>query len=100
MPDRLDRVTIALAAGDIVIDWATRQELMARLQHVATRARIRDTFQAVGATRPVELSPGQRTALLHVLDDWSVDDGGVPMTDSLVALLQALRVELADTPLQ
>ena len=94
MPDRLDRVTIALSRGDIVIDWETRQALMARLLHVGTRARIRDSFQAVGATRPVELRPGQRAALLQVLDDWSADaDASARMPEELFILRDALADE-------
>ena len=94
MPDRLDKVTIALSRGDIVIDWDTRQALMARLLHVGTRARIRDTFQAVGATRPVELRPGQRAALLQVLDDWLADNTGyAPMPEELFTLRDALADE-------
>ena len=91
MPDRLDKVTIALSRRDIVIDWDTRQALMARLLHVKTRARIRDTFQAVGATRPVELKPGQRATLLQVLDDWSAEgDSSAPMPEELFTLRDAL----------
>jgi hypothetical protein len=94
VPDRLDKVTIALSRRDIVIDWDTRQALMARLLHVKTRARIRDTFQAVGATRPVELKPGQRATLLQVLDDWSADgDSSAPMPEELFTLRDALADE-------
>jgi len=94
VPDRLDKVTIALERGNIFIDWDTRQALMARLLHVGTRARIRDSFQAVGATSPVELRPGQRAALLQVLDDWFADDdGSAPMPEELFTLRDALAEE-------
>jgi hypothetical protein len=76
MPERLNRITIALNTTDVVLTWDERDRLMARLQHARSRARIRDSIQAVGATRPVELKAGQRAALLNVLEEWSRDGGG------------------------
>ena len=62
MPQGLDRVTVALSSGNVSFSWDERQALMRRLQHVQSRARIRDSFDAVGASRLVELSTGQQTA--------------------------------------
>ena len=58
---------------------ASRQALMRRLQHVHETAQLKATFDAVGASRAVELTGGQRTALLLTLEGWSLDlDGYEP----------------------
>ena len=64
MPERLDRVTIALKTGDVTFDWGAQQTLMRRLQHIGSRQRIRETSEAVGASRPVQLHPGQRPSVV------------------------------------
>jgi hypothetical protein len=94
MPERLDRITIALNRGDVIISWDTRQELMARLQHVRSNSGLRVGFGAVGASRPVELSVGQRAALLKVLAEWRPnEDDGIPA--GLLELRHALTDEMA-----
>ena len=60
MPERLDHVTIALGGGDVTLSWDARQALLARLEHVHESSSLRAMFEAVGATRPVELNPAQR----------------------------------------
>ena len=97
MAERPDSVTISLSRGDVTLAWSTRQALMRRLQHVQSTARIRSSFDAVGASRPVELNPGQRTALLLMLEAWSLDlDDDQPMPDGLVLLRNALISDLHD----
>lgn len=84
MPERLDPVSVSLNRGEVGLSWDSRQALTARMQHVRTTARIRDAFDAVGASRSVELGSGQRTALLIVLEAWSLDlDGYEPMPQEL-----------------
>ena len=92
MPERLDRITVALSSGDVTLSWDCKEALMARLQHVQETAKIRSSFfEAVGAPRPVELSHGQRTALLLVLETWSLDgDGYEPMPQGLSEFRNAL----------
>ena len=68
MPDRLDTITVALSRGDVTISWDARQALLARLQHV-NMSSLRAMFEAVDATRPVELNPAQRATLLGLLDN-------------------------------
>jgi hypothetical protein len=92
MPERLDRITVSLNGGDLTLSWHTRQELLARLQHINTKSGIRAAFGAVGASRPVELSPNQKVTLQRALVDWA-DDG---MPSELVELTDALTAELAD----
>jgi hypothetical protein len=93
MPERLDRVTIAFPAGDVVVDWTTRDALMGRLQHVKTKVKLRDTFSSVGASRPVELSPVQKTTLLATLEEWLRDGSYEPMPETLTPLREALLAD-------
>ena len=41
MPERLDRITVALTRGNITITWDTREALIARLQHVQDASSLR-----------------------------------------------------------
>ena len=75
MPEHLDRVTVSLNSGDVIIPWDARQALMRRLLHVRETGRLRASFDAVGASRPVDLHVGQRSALLVALEGWSLDLG-------------------------
>ena len=95
MPERLDSITVALDAGPVILAWNARQALMRRLQHVQSTARLRDSFDAVGASRPVELTCNQRTALLLTLEGWSLDldDGYEAMPQALFELRNALIAE-------
>ena len=68
---------------------------MRRRQHVHETAQLRATFDAVGASRAVELTGGQRTALLLTLEGWSLDlDGYEPIADELVEFRNALIADL------
>jgi hypothetical protein len=87
MPERLDRVTIALGDRDAIVSWSTREALMARMQHFDA-TELRGGFDAVGVTRPIELGPSQRDALLQVLEAWSRDEH--PMPNELVERRDAL----------
>jgi hypothetical protein len=97
MTERLDRVTVALNRGNVVLTWTSRQVLMRRLQHVQETARLRVAFEAAGASTPVQLTGGQRTALLLTLEGWSLDlDGHEAMPQDLFALRDALIADLHD----
>ena len=97
MPARLDCVTVALNRGNVVLAWGSRQALMRRLQHVHETARLRASFEAAGGPGPVELTGGQRTALLLTLEGWSLDlDLQEPMPQDLYLLRDALIEDLHD----
>jgi hypothetical protein len=87
MPERLDRVTVALGDREVIVSWNTREALMAQMQDFDA-TELREAFDAVGATRPVELGPSQRDALLQLLEAWSRDED--PMPKELVELRDAL----------
>ena len=97
MPESLDQITVALRRGDITLAWDTRQTLIDRLQHVHDSSSLRATFDAVGATRPVELNPAQRATLLGLLEEWTLGrDADEAMPAELIELRDALRSDLAD----
>ena len=95
MPERLDTITIALGGGgDVTLSWDTRQALLARLEHVHESSSLRAMFDAVGASRPVELNPAQRATLLGLLEEWALEDDALPA--DLSELRDALTEDLAD----
>ena len=101
MPERLDRVTVPLNGGDVILTWDARQALMRRLQSVQETFRLRASFEAVGASHPVELTGGQRTALLLILEEWTLDlDGHEAMPQDLYELRNALITDLHDAEQQ
>ena len=115
VPERLDRVTVPVPMGTHTISWDARETLLAKLAQKktvawleqeglefgveSTAAAIRARFEAVGASRPVELSADERNMLGWLLNSWPMTHEGV--SDStrreLLALLAALgRGEPAD----
>jgi hypothetical protein len=77
MPERLDRVLVRVDGEDYVIEWATREELLSWLAGVPGEGeRAIAQFRAVGATRPVELSPSEQGALLLAVLPHEVANAG------------------------
>lgn len=96
MPVRLNLAIVALNQDPLVISSTARQALLQRLQHVRETASLRASFSAVYPAVPVELRPGQRTALLLVLKSWALDpaDGYEPIPQELLELRNALIADL------
>ena len=68
---------------------------MARLQHVHESSRLRASFEAFDANRPVVLDPGQRAALVKTLEEWWEEgNGGMPI--ELAVLHDAVKDDLRD----
>ena len=89
LPER-EQVVIALDGGTVRLAWETRQALLARLQHIRETVRLRASFDAGGATGPVELNRGQRAALLAAIDEWARDGTSAQMPEELLPLRDAL----------
>jgi hypothetical protein len=68
VPERLDRVTVRTQNGEVTVSWESREELLSLLAE-EDPTDIRASFDAAGASRPVELRGDQRTALTHLLGD-------------------------------
>ena len=93
MGRRIDTVTIALAQRDVVIPWASREALLARLDE---RDAARLAFQNAGTSAPVKLTSAQRMNLIHVIVEWSMEvPGGY---GDLPEGIADLRNELKDDP--
>jgi hypothetical protein len=92
MPERLDRVQITTSGGAVVIPWATRDQILERLRQRRDALPIIRAFEAVGATRPVELDTNGKALLIEALGSWidRLGEGEAP------AGLAELRVALLD----
>jgi hypothetical protein len=88
---RFVSVAVTLNGRPVVLSWTARQALMRRLQHVQETVRLRASFTVADAWWPVTLLPGQRTALLRVLEGWALDlDGYEPIPQELLEFRDAL----------
>jgi hypothetical protein len=70
---RLDRVQVDVAGEIIGITWDERDVLLEELAFAEGTKPIRERFEAVGASRPVELDAEQRARLRAALDAWGED---------------------------
>jgi len=73
MPERLDRVQVDLGGEIITISWDERDVLLEELAFAEGTKPIRERFEAVGASRPVELATEDRITLRTALDNWGSD---------------------------
>lgn len=72
MPERLDRVAIATSRDVIELSWASRDSLLHEIRNLGENATpIRAAFEAVGASRPVELSRAEQTTLFSAIEIWA-----------------------------
>jgi hypothetical protein len=83
---RLDRVQVAVAGEIVEIARDERDTLLRKLRSVAGCETIVQRFEAVGASRPVELDDEQRSRLRVTLELWGVS----VLPDGLARLLVAL----------
>ncbi len=109
MPERLDRVTVAVPMGTHAISRAACETLVAKLEQQqteawlarhwpeltreSTAAAIRVRFEGVRASRPVELSAGEKRLLCVLLTYWPMTHEGVgdDTRTELLSLLAALE---------
>jgi hypothetical protein len=72
MPERLDRAAIATSRDVIELSWTSRDSLLHEIRNLGENAKpIRTAFEAVGASRPVELSRADQTTLFGVIELWA-----------------------------
>ncbi len=99
MLERVDRVTITMGRNDVIITWACRAALLSKLRTVRRAAGVIQAFEAVGATRPVELSIEQKVTLHSFLEAWSgieTPEGFTDMPPGLLELRNALSDDFHD----
>ena len=93
MPERLDRVAIATSQDVIELSWASRDSLLHEIRNLGENAKpIRTAFEAVGASRPVQLSRAEQTTLFRAIERWA--DSVTP--DALPPGIWRLRCALAE----
>jgi hypothetical protein len=86
---RLDRVQVNVTGDVVEISWDERDALLARLRTVAGCERIVQRFEAVGASRPVQLNEEQRSRLRVTLELWGVSVIPDGLDQLLIALVRA-----------
>jgi hypothetical protein len=82
---RLDQVYVDVAGTLVEITWAERNWLLEKIRNVNGFETIDAQFEAVGASRPVELDFDERARLRAALEVWERE-----LTDGLTQLLDAL----------
>jgi hypothetical protein len=70
---RLDRVQVDVAGEIVDITWHERDVLLGELAFVEGMKPVRERFESVGTSRPVELDAEQRARLRTALDGWDTD---------------------------
>ena len=120
MPERLDLVTVRVPMGTQTISWDAHKVLLTTLEQKQTAAEldkdaldhgvesnaaaIRARFEAVGASRPVELSADEKILLCMLLRYWDWQQrawGSDVIRNELLALLAALeRGDPSDSTLE
>jgi hypothetical protein len=82
---RLDQVQVNVAGNVVEIAWAERDWLLEKIALVSGFESILTKFEAVGASRPVELDFDERARLRAPLEFWrELPDGLVRLLDALV----------------
>jgi hypothetical protein len=69
---RLD-LNVDVAGEMVVITWHERDVLLEELAFAEGTKAIRERFEAVGASQPLELDAEQRARLRTALDNWGSD---------------------------
>ena len=67
---RLDRIHVATHRETIEMPWSSRQALLERLRERPDAASAVSKFEAVGASRPVKMTPDEKLAVLWALHYW------------------------------
>jgi hypothetical protein len=93
MPERLDRVEVATRYGVDPISWTAREAILDELRHLESASDAVAAFQAVGASRPVEVDTSQKLAVLDAISVIANNAGGY---DKIEPELFALRNDLVD----
>jgi hypothetical protein len=72
----LGRIQIEISGTRRAISWDARNALLGRIGNDDTGRAIKWAFDAVGASRPVELTLDERRRIVEVIDKWSAGNPG------------------------
>ncbi|MGZ4289045.1 MAG: hypothetical protein ACXVZW_06780 [Gaiellaceae bacterium] len=73
MPGSRIDLDVDVAGEIVVITWHERDVLLEELAFAEGTKALRERFEVVGASQPVELDVEQRSQLRTVLDNWGSD---------------------------
>jgi len=95
---RLNRVIVAGSreSTTVEIPWDSRDALLERLRREGDAEPIVAAFQAVGATRPVQIPSQAKRQLLDHLEAWLVEATTEGLPPGILELRNALHDERAD----
>jgi hypothetical protein len=97
MPERLDRVAIATSRDVVELSWSSRDSLLHEIRNLGENAKpIRTAFEAVGASRPVELSRADQATLSSAIQLWADSVTVEALPPGIWRLRCALGDQLAD----
>jgi hypothetical protein len=89
----MNRVLVAVPGAEVVVPWESRDALLVELRRRDDAGEAVAAFEAVGATRPVELDVYNQVVVVETIRDMERrHDGRLP--DGLRDLLAALVDEL------
>jgi len=69
MPERLNRVTVALSTTTVEIPWDTRDQLLAEMRHLDGAKPTIQAFTGAGASAPVVLRQADKELLVQVMNE-------------------------------
>ncbi len=97
VPERLDRIVVATTRGYVEVPWTSRDALLDELR--ARRPQpsgVIAAFDALGASRPLDLKPIGEQAVVDAIDAWMqrVEAAGLP--PGIWELRNALLDDIAD----
>ena len=91
--ERLSKVRIVAGAEIVEIPWASRFELLERLRRLNSGVDAVRAFEAVGATKPVELDAASTILLTDVIVGWVDELGPEELPAGVFELYDALVTE-------
>jgi hypothetical protein len=94
----INTVQVSTSRGIVAIPWASREALLAEFSHLDSMQQVRERFDGVGTTQPVELTTAEKGNLVACIDFWSskIEGGFEGMPEGLFELRNALHDDLHD----
>jgi hypothetical protein len=98
----INTVRVATSRGIVALPWSSREALLAEFSHLDSMPQVREKFDAVGRTQPVELTIAEKGAVVACIDFWSgtIEGGYDGMPEGLFELRNALHDDLHDAQQQ
>jgi hypothetical protein len=95
---RVHRIRVSVDGGEpVVIGWGSRDLLLDEIVHLKSSRAIRDAFEAVGTSAPVELTVEQKADVLEAIERWAARTAGgqAQLPNGIPELRNALENDVA-----